>query len=86
MCWGGVTDKKGVYFRGKDEKGFYFKGTKGQILRRTGGQRQYWGTENTRRRILDFWKQGNKPKTSATLIGYLPIFQMLPKTFLRITS
>ena len=34
---------------------------KGQILRGTGEQRQYWETGNIRKQILDFWEQGNKP-------------------------
>ena len=37
------------------------QGNQGQILRGTGEQTQYWGTGNTRKHILDFWGQGNKP-------------------------
>ena len=41
---------------------------KGQILRGTGEQRQYWGTGNIRKQIFDFWgtsqfisgEQGNR--------------------------
>ena len=44
------------------------QGNKGQILRGTGEQRQYWGTGNIRKQIFDFWGteeqanlfQGNK--------------------------
>ena len=44
------------------------EGSKGQILRGTGEQRQYWGTGNIRKQIFDFWGtweqanlfQGNK--------------------------
>ena len=37
------------------------QGNKGQILRGTGEQRQYWGTGNIRKQIFDFWGTGNKP-------------------------
>ena len=37
------------------------QGNKGQILRRTGEQRQYWGTGNIRKQISNFGEQGNKP-------------------------
>ena len=51
---------------------------KGQILRGTGEQRQYWGTGNIRKQIFDFWGtgeqaflfQGNKG-TGTTLGGPL---------------
>ena len=36
------------------------QGNKGQILRGTGEQRQYWGTGNIRKQILIFGEQGNK--------------------------
>ena len=46
------------------------QGNKGQILRGTGEQRQYWGTGNIRKQIFDFLEigeqanlfQGNKGK------------------------
>ena len=40
----------------------YFRGTgvKGQILREAGEQRQYWGTENIRKQIFDFWGTGEQ--------------------------
>ena len=31
------------------------QGNKGQILRGTGEQRQYWGTGNLRKQIFDIW-------------------------------
>ena len=33
---------------------------KGQILRGTGEQRQYWGTGNIRKQIFDFWGTGEQ--------------------------
>ena len=36
------------------------KGIKGQILRGTGEQRQYWGTENIENKIFDFWGTGEQ--------------------------
>ena len=35
-------------------------GNKGQILRETGEQRQYWGTGNIRKQIFDFWGTGEQ--------------------------
>ena len=35
-------------------------GNKGQILRGTGEQRQYWGTGNIRKQIFDFWGTGEQ--------------------------
>ena len=37
------------------------QGNKGQILRGTGEQRQYWGTGNIESNFLIFGEQGNKP-------------------------
>ena len=37
------------------------QGNKGQILRGTGAQRQYWGTGNTEHKFSIFGEQGNKP-------------------------
>ena len=36
-------------------------GNKGQNLRETGEQKQYWGTGNIRKQIFDFGEQGNMP-------------------------
>ena len=36
------------------------QGNKGQILRGTGEQRQYWGTENIRKQIFYFWGIGEQ--------------------------
>ena len=36
------------------------QGIKGQILRGTGEQRQYWGTGNIRKQIFDFWGTGEQ--------------------------
>ena len=36
------------------------QGNKGQILRETGEQRQYWGTGNIRKQIFDFWRTGEQ--------------------------
>ena len=36
------------------------QGNKGQILRGTGEQRQYWGTGNIRKQIFDFWGTGEQ--------------------------
>ena len=46
---------------GTGEKGHLFQGNKGQILRGTGEQKQYWGTVNIRKQIFAFGEQGNKP-------------------------
>ena len=35
-------------------------GNKGQLLRETGEQRQYWGTGNIRKQIFDFWGTGEQ--------------------------
>ena len=53
---------------GEQGKGHLFQGSKGQMLKGTGEQRQYWGTGNIRKQIFDFWGareqanlfQGNK--------------------------
>ena len=37
------------------------QGNKGQILRGTGEQIQYWGTGNIRKQIFVLGEQGNKP-------------------------
>ena len=42
------------------KKGYLFQGNKGQILRETWGQRQYWGTGNIRKHIFDFWGTGEQ--------------------------
>ena len=44
---------KGVFISGE-------QGNKGQILRETGEQRQYWGTGNIRKQIFDFWGKGEQ--------------------------
>ena len=36
------------------------QGNKGQILRGTGEQRQYWRTGNIRKQIFDFWGTGEQ--------------------------
>ena len=36
------------------------QGNKGQILRGTGEQRQYWGTGNISKQIFDFWGTGEQ--------------------------
>ena len=36
------------------------QGNKGQILKGTGEQRQYWGTGNIRKQIFDFWGTGEQ--------------------------
>ena len=36
------------------------QGNKGQILRGTGEQRQYWGTRNIKKHIFDFWGTGEQ--------------------------
>ena len=36
------------------------QGNKGQILRGTGEQRQYWGTGNIRKQIFNFWGTGEQ--------------------------
>ena len=36
------------------------QGNEDQILRRTGEQRQYWGTGNIRKQIFDFWGTGEQ--------------------------
>ena len=36
------------------------QGNKGQILRGTEEQRQYWGTGNIRKQIFDFWGTGEQ--------------------------
>ena len=36
------------------------QGNKGQILRGTREQRQYWGTGNIRKQIFDFWGTGEQ--------------------------
>ena len=38
----------------------FISGNKGQILRETGEQRQYWGTGNIRKQIFDFWGTGEQ--------------------------
>ena len=53
---------KGAFISGEQTKRAFISGEKGQIMRRKGEQRQYWGTENTRRRILDFWEKGEQAK------------------------
>ena len=45
--------RKGVFISGE-------QGNKGQILRGTGEQRQYWGTGNIRKQIFDFWGTGEQ--------------------------
>ena len=49
--WG--TGGKGAFISGE-------QGNKGQILRGTGEQRQYWGTGNIRKQIYDFWGTGEQ--------------------------
>ena len=46
---------------GNRGKGYLFEGNKGQILRGTGEQRQYWGTGNIIKQIFDFGEQEKKP-------------------------
>ena len=36
------------------------QGNKGQILKGTGEQRQYWGTGNITKQIFDFWGTGEQ--------------------------
>ena len=45
---------------GNRGKGYLFQGNKGQILRGTGEQRQYWGTGNIRKQIFDFRGTGEQ--------------------------
>ena len=47
-------------FLGNRGKGYLFQGNKGQILRGTGEQRQYWGTWNIRKQIFDFQGTGEQ--------------------------
>ena len=47
-------------FWGTGETGHLFQGNKGQILRGTGEQRQYWGTGNIRKQIFDFKGTGEQ--------------------------
>ena len=47
-------------FWGTGEKGYLFQGNKGQILRGTGEQRQYWGTGNIRKQIFNFVGTGEQ--------------------------
>ena len=47
-------------FWGTGEKGYLFQRNKGQILRGTGEQRQYWGTGNTRKQIFYFMGTGEQ--------------------------
>ena len=47
-------------FWGKGEQGHLFQGNKGQILRGTGEQRQYWRTGNMRKQIFDFGGTGEQ--------------------------
>ena len=67
---GSVTFSKKIQYRGPP-RGFGEQGkrvfisgeqgNKGQILRGTGEQRQYWGTENIRKTFDFGGEQGNKP-------------------------
>ena len=45
---------------GNRGKGYLFQGNKGQILRITEEQRQYWGTGNIRKQIFDFRGTGEQ--------------------------
>ena len=56
-------DKANTLFGNRGKRVFILgeQGNKGQILRGTGEQRQYWGTENIKKQIFDFWGTGNKP-------------------------
>ena len=47
-------------FWGTGEQGHFFQGNKGQILRGTGEQRQYWGTGNISKQLFDFWGTGEQ--------------------------
>ena len=47
-------------FLGTGEQGHLFQGNKGQNLRRTWEQRQYWGTGNIENKFSIFGEQGNK--------------------------
>ena len=49
--WG--NRRKSVFISGEQEN-------KGQILRETGEQRQYWGTGNITKQIFDFWGTGEQ--------------------------
>ena len=51
----GVLENRGkrVFISGE-------QGNKGQILRGTGEQRQYWGTGNIRKQIFDIWGTGEQ--------------------------
>ena len=57
------------------------QGNKGQILRGTGEQRQYWGTGNIRKQIFDFWGTGEQAnlfqgnKGTGTPLGGPPFFR-----------
>ena len=48
-------------FWGTGGQGHSFQGNKGQILRGTGEQRQYWGTGNIENKFSIFGDQGSKP-------------------------
>ena len=73
------------------------QGNKGQILRGTGEQRQYWGTGNIRKQIFNFWGtgeqansfQGNRyppppPGRASVFIGV--IFRSVVENFSTITK
>ena len=45
---------------GNRGKRYLFQGNKGQILRGTWEQRQYWGAGNIRKHIFDFWGTGEQ--------------------------
>ena len=49
-------------FREQGKQGIFSgeQGKKGQILRGTGEQKQYWGTGNIRKQIFDFWGTGEQ--------------------------
>ena len=49
-------------FGNRENRAFFSgeQGNKGQILRGTGDQRQYWGAGNIRKQISIFGEQGNK--------------------------
>ena len=64
-------------FGGTGEKAFISgeQGNKGQILRGTGEQRQYWGTGNKRKQIFDFWGTGEQvPSPSIPAPGRASLF------------
>ena len=68
------------------------QGNKGQILRGTGKQRQYWGTGNIRKQFFDFWETGEQVnlfqgnKGTGTPLGGPHNCQLFSKLFISCQS